>query len=517
MKRRSPVELLFVLLLLLAGLLAGCAAPTARPDAPALTLQTGDTADVLNRVTWGVTPALLKQVEAAGLVRYLEQQLHPDAAPLPATVQEQINAMTISRRSLEELQHDMERMRKDADAKPSDDEKKSARQAYQQELTRLAREAASRSLLRALYSPNQLREQLTWFWMNHFNVYQGKNNLRAMVGDYEERAIRPHALGKFRDLLAATTQHPAMLRYLDNDRNALHRQNENYARELLELHTLGVNGGYSQRDVQELARVLTGVGVRLGSNNPGLRKELQAFHVRRGLFEFNPARHDFAAKELLGHPIRSRGLAELDEALDRLARSPATARFICRKLLSYWLTDEPPQPLLQAMVQTFERSDGDIAKTLEVLFTSPEFSRTEQQKFKDPIRFVVSAVRLAYDEKPVLNVGPMLNWINRMGEPLYGRATPDGYSLQSAAWASPGQLSTRFEVAKAIGSGSAGLFRTEGAQAQERAAFPQLANALYYQSIVKTLGPATLNALQQSASPQEWNTFLLSSPEMMRR
>ncbi len=200
-----------------------------------------------------------------------------------------------------------------------------------------------------------------------------------------------------------------------------------------------------------------------------------------------------------------------------MARSPATARFICRKLLSYWLTDEPPQPLLQAMVQTFERSDGDIAKTLEVLFTSPEFSRTEQQKFKDPIRFVVSAVRLAYDEKPVLNVGPMLNWINRMGEPLYGRATPDGYSLQSAAWASPGQLSTRFEVAKAIGSGSAGLFRSEGAQAQERAAFPQLANALYYQSIVKTLGPATLNALQQSASPQEWNTFLLSSPEMMRR
>jgi len=129
----------------------------------------------------------------------------------------------------------------------------------------------------------------------------------------------------------------------------------------------------------------------------------------------------------------------------------------------------------------------------------------------------VSAVRLAYDNKPVLNVGPILNWINRMGEPLYGRQTPDGYSLQSAAWASPGQLTTRFEVAKAIGSGSAGLFRTDGPQPQERPAFPQLANALYYQSISKTLSPATRKALDQAASPQEWNTFLLASPEMMRR
>jgi uncharacterized protein (DUF1800 family) len=169
------------------------------------------------------------------------------------------------------------------------------------------------------------------------------------------------------------------------------------------------------------------------------------------------------------------------------------------------------------MEQTFERSDGDIASTLKVLFTSAEFSKMEPQKFKDPVRFVVSAVRLAYDEKPVLNVGPMLNWINRMGEPLYGRATPDGYALQSTSWASPGQLTTRFEVAKAIGSGSAGLFRTDGPQPQERPAFPQLANALYYQSIVKTLGSATHKALEQATSPQEWNVFLLSSPEMMRR
>ena len=210
-------------------------------------------------------------------------------------------------------------------------------------------------------------------------------------------------------------------------------------------------------------------------------------------------------------------MGELEEALDRLAKSPSTAKFVSKKLATYWLADDPPKGLVEAMAQAFERTDGDITSTLEALFTSPEFSKPEHSKFKDPIRFVVAAVRLAYDEKTVRNVGPMLNWINRLGEPLYGRATPDGYALQSAAWASPGQLTTRFEVAKAIGSGSAGLFRTEAPQSQERPAFPQLANALYYQSILKTLSPATRQALDQAASQQEWNAFLLSSPEMMYR
>jgi uncharacterized protein (DUF1800 family) len=516
MKPRSPGEFLFVLLGLVAGLLAGCAVPTARPDMPALTLQTGDAAGVLNRVTWGVTPALLKQVEGVGLARYLEQQLHPDAASLPATVQDQINAMTISRRSLEELQHDMERMRKEADAKPSDDEKKSARQAYQQELTRLSREAASRSLLRALYSPKQLQEQLTWFWMNHFNVYQGKQNLRAMVGDYEERAIRPHALGKFRDLLTSTTQHPAMLRYLDNDQNARHRLNENYARELLELHTLGVNGGYSQRDVQELARVLTGVGVNLGTATPKLRPELQSRYVRHGLFEFNPARHDEGDKQLLGQTVHAGGLAELKEVLDRLSRHSATAHFISSKLAVFFVSDEPPPALVERMAQTFLESDGDIAATLRTLFTSNEFAQSLGGKFKDPMHYLVSAVRLAYDDKPVTNVAPMLNWLARMGEPLYGHQTPDGYSMLQTAWSSPAQMVTRFEVARAIASGNAGLFKSEGVP-DPRPASLQQANPTYFASLEKTLSASTREALTQAGSVPEWAVFLLSSPEMMHR
>jgi uncharacterized protein (DUF1800 family) len=169
------------------------------------------------------------------------------------------------------------------------------------------------------------------------------------------------------------------------------------------------------------------------------------------------------------------------------------------------------------MAQAFQASGGDIATTLKTMFASPEFAHSLGTKFKDPVHYVVSAVRLAYDEKPILNAGPMLNWLNRMGEPLYAHATPDGYPLTQAAWASSGQMTTRFEIAKAIGSGSAGLFKADGPQGAERPAFPQLANALYYQSLQQNLGPATRQALDQANSPQEWNMYLLSSPEFMNR
>jgi uncharacterized protein (DUF1800 family) len=471
----------------------------------------------VNRLTWGATTSAVDQFNAQGSSRFLDAQLHPASTPLAPELQAQIDEMTITRTPLADLVQQVEQKRKDADAIADDEAKKSARQTYQQELNRLQREAATRHLLRALYSPYQVQEQMTWFWLNHFNVHQGKSNLRAMLGDYEERAIRAHALGSFRELLGAVVMHPAMLRYLDNEQNASGRINENFARELLELHTLGVDGGYSQRDVQEFARVLTGVGVNLGTNTPGLKRDLQGYYVRRGLFEFNPARHDFGDKQVLGQTVRGRGLGELDEVLDRLAVHPSTARFISRKLAVYWLGDEPPAALVDRLAQTFEKSGGDIAATLKTLFTAPEFAAAAGQKFKDPMRYVVSAVRLAYDQKPVLNVGPILNWLNRMGEPLYGRVTPDGYPLVASAWNSPGQLATRFEIAKAIGSGSAGLFKTDGPQAQERAAFPQLANALYFQYIAKTLQSSTTKALDQAGSPQEWNTFLLASPEMMFR
>ena len=509
-------------------------APAPR-DAP-MPAVAADAALLLDRVTWGASPSSLRRLAQMGERRWLTAQLRPapGAAALPEEVAARIAVMTISQRPLTELVPELERQRRAADAPADDAAKAAARQAYQQSLTLLAREAASRSLLLALHSPEQLREQMTWFWTNHFNVFQGKANLRALVGDYEDRAIRPHALGRFRDLLGAATRHPAMLRYLDNDQNAAGRLNENHARELLELHTLGVDGGYTQADVQELARVLTGVGVNFGDTGPRLRPALQAAYLRDGGFEFNPNRHDFGDKRVLGRPIAGRGLAELDEVLDLLARHPSTATHVCRRLARFLVADEPDPALVARLASVFARSDGDIAAVLESLFAAPAFRASLGTKFKDPVHYVVSAVRLAYDERPVVDAVPMLGWIARLGQPLYGRQTPDGYPLDEAAWSGSGQMTARFEIARAIGSGTPALFRGEapapGAAASarapapslapappERPPMPALANIVWDRSTRDRIGPPTRRALEQATSPQEWNAFLLSSPEFMRR
>src|SRR5882762_1802946 len=478
-------------------LVASCAGGPG--DAPS---SRGEDLLLLNRVTWGANPSSGRELARVGPARYLEAQLQPaQEAALPPQAQAQVDAMTIAQRPVDELAKEMESRRKGLDLLRNDDEKKAAQQAYQQELTRLGREAAAHMLLRALYSPSQLREQMTWFWMNHFNVFQYKANLRVLVADYEERAVRPHALGRFRDLLGATARHPAMLIYLDNAQNAANRINENYARELMELHTLGVDGGYTQRDVQELARILTGFSA----------------NVDREMPKFIPGRHDHGDKLLLGRAIRGRGAAEVDEALDLLARHPATARFICRKLALFLVSDDPSEALVERLAATFRSSDGDIAAVLRELFASPEFRASLGTKFKDPVHYVVSAVRLAYDDKAILNAGPMINWLGRMGEPLYARPTPDGFALTRTEWASAGQMATRFEIARTLGYGAAGLFRTEGPQPAERPAFPQLANALYYESMQKTLAERTRQTLDNATSPQEWNMLLLASPEFMNR
>ena len=190
----------------------------------------------LNRLTWGASSSGLAQAAGQDANTLLAQQLAPGPATLPAAAQSQISALTLSQKPFPALMIELEQRRRDADALKNDNDKKAAQQAYQQELNRLAREAASRHVLRALYSPRQLQEQMTWFWLNHFSVFQNKANIRAMVGDYEDSAIRPHALGRFRGLLGAATLHPAMLRYLDNEQNAVNRINENLARELMELH-----------------------------------------------------------------------------------------------------------------------------------------------------------------------------------------------------------------------------------------------------------------------------------------
>lgn len=498
----------------LIGLL-GCAAAPAPAPAPTPQAVAQD-ALWLDRLTWGASAADLAAVRSQGRAAWLDAQLQPRTpAVLPDAVQAQIQVLTISQQPLVPLVQQLEAQRKAADALGDDTAKAAARKDYQQALTRLAREASTRALLNALYSPHQVQEQMTWFWFNHFNVHQNKANLRAMVADYEQ-GLRERALGSFRELLGYTAHHPAMLRYLDNEQNAANRINENYARELLELHTLGIGGGYSQRDVQELARVLTGLGVNLGDNRPKLRPALEAQYRRDGLVEFNPARHDFGDKTLLGITVKGRGYAELDQVLDLLARHPSTARFVSAKLAQYYVADEPPPALVERMAQRWLQTDGRIGEVLRVMVGSPEFTASLGRKFKDPTHYVVSAVRLAYPDRVVLNTAPMMGWLYRLGQAPYNRQTPDGYPQDESAWAGPGQMTTRFEIARTIGGGSAGLFRVEG-EPRERAAFPQIANPLYYEGIAPRLASATQQTLAQATSPQDWNTFLLASPDFMHR
>jgi len=506
---------------LAALLLAACAArPETTVRSPAQNTAL-DAAGVLERLSWGATPSEFGAIEGQGTAQWIDAQLRPPlAGTLPPAVQEQIDGMTIEQKPMTELVLAMEAQRRAAEDIADEDAKKAAQQDFQREMNRLAREAATRSLLRDLYSSSQLQEQMAWFWFNHFNVHQHKHLVRAMVGDYVEQ-LRVDSLGRFRTLLADSALHPAMLSYLDNAQNADRHINENFARELLELHTLGVDGGYTQHDVQELARVLTGFGVN--TNDPGrspppkIRKDRSAQYVRRGVFEFNPNRHDYGDKILLGHTIRGTGPGEFEQVLDLLARHPATAKNVCRKLARFLVTDEPPAALVDAMSREYLRSDGDISAVLRVAFSSDAFAHSLHQKFKDPMHFVVSAVRLAYDRKPIVNAGPMVNWLTRLGEAPFNHPAPDGYALIESAWDGPGQMALRFEIAKAIGSGSAGLFRSEAPEATETPAFPQLANALYFENMQPREAPATRQALEQAATPQEWNLLLLSSPEFMLR
>jgi uncharacterized protein (DUF1800 family) len=473
---------------------------------------------LLDRLTWGINASSAAHLQAIGAERWLGEQLHPSpGTTLPAAAEAQIEVMPDVHKLPFDIAVAFDQQGNAANQLADPDQKKAAQQAYQQAINDRAKQAAARSILHALYAPDQLRQRMTWFWFNHFNVHQYKANIRILVGDYEDRAIRPYALGHFRELLFATLRHPAMLRYLDNADNAVGHLNENYAREIMELHTMGVGSGYAQSDVEALARILTGVGLDLKSEDPKLKPELQSQLVREGAFEFNPARHDFGDKIFLGHEIRGRGLAEVDEALDILCRHPATASHLSRQIATYFVSDNPPDALVQRMAQTFRTSDGDIAAVLATMVHAPEFvaSLKPGTKFKDPVHYVLSAVRLAYDDKVVVNTLPIQNWLNRMAEGLFNRDTPDGYAMTSASWNGPGQMMIRFEIARQIGSGSAGLFKPDGPNAVDRPAFPLLQNALYFNGLRQTLGSNTLATLDQAISPQDWNTLFLSSPEFM--
>jgi uncharacterized protein (DUF1800 family) len=334
-------------------------------------------------------------------------------------------------------------------------------------------------LLRAIYSERQLEEVMTDFWFNHFNVYANKGADRLLLTSYEQDVIRPRALGKFEDLLVATAKSPAMLFYLDNwlsvgpnsaqamgmpprpvgpygpwgrrnpsrgprpNANGKRKQNsglnENYGRELLELHTLSVNGGYSQRDVTEVAKVFTGWTIEKPFEGGG--------------FRYDPRMHEPGAKFVLSHRIKPKGEEEGREVLHRLATSPQTAHFISLKLAQRFVSDEPPPALVDRMAKTFLKKKGDIREVLTTLFHSPEFwdDQTYRAKVKTPLEFVASAVRGTGAE--VEDALPLTRQLNNMGMPLYGAQPPTGYSMKAETWVSSSALLNRMNFAVALTSG----------------------------------------------------------------
>jgi uncharacterized protein (DUF1800 family) len=514
----------------LAVLVACATAPTAavapviavadtHQEADAMRVSTLDARRV-DRATGGVDAIALQQVGRLGYGRWLDEQLHPGPFVPPAAVGNRIAQMKIVRVPLLERLRDDGAQKKSADAIDDDEQKKTAQQAYQKDLAKQADEAAQRWLLLAVNSPNQVQERMVWFWVNHFSIAQAKANLRLFAGDYEA-TLRAHALGRFRDLLEAAALHPAMLRYLDNERNAAGQVNENYARELMELHTLGVDAGYTQADVQEMARVLTGLGIRVDAGDAKVRPQWQAQYLHAGALEFNPNRHDQGAKRVLGQQVASAGIAEVRLILDRLSRNPATARHVSAQIAQYFVGDDPPPALVDRMAQRWLATDGDIAAVLKTLLTSPEYDASLGKHFKDPWEYVVSATRLAYDGSVVINAGPMLNALRQLGEPPFGHETPEGYSMAEAAWASPGQMTARFDVARNLvggGNGNANLFRVDGASAQAVPPRPRVESPAWLRTQAPRESEATRQALLDTlqARPADWAWVAIVSPEFMR-
>jgi uncharacterized protein (DUF1800 family) len=485
-----------------------------------------DDARVLNRLTYGIDDAVATAYATQGRAAFVASQMHftGDAA-LPPEAQAVIRRMTINRMPARDVVNAYEEEARRLKDLPEGDGRKAQHKALNERYRFVIEEAQRRHIIRALYSRNQLQEQLTWFWLNHFNVFEGKEKVKLVVADYEDTAIRPHVFGRFRDLLLATLMHPAMLLYLDNAQNAQGHINENYARELLELHTLGVDGGYSQQDVQELARILTGAGLNLEGKPVRLGRRQQQYYVSQGLFAFHPNRHDFGDKVFLGHRITGRGFDEIAEVVDILCNHPATARFVSRKLAVYFMGDEPPANVLQRMQDAFAASHGDIAHTLQVMFDSTEFWRDDYlgRKFKDPVHYVFSAVRLAWGEQVITNYKPVLNWLHALDEPLYGHRTPDGYGMQQKDWASSGQLARRFEVARQIANAGPKLFIAEDETGAAMAASdpidrqPEIARSRSYALVAPLLSEKTSAALAQAKDNREWTALFFSSPEFMYR
>ena len=467
----------------------------------------------LNRLGYGPRPADAAAIAEQGaerwLDRFLTEQLTPRRLPTPEALATRLAGLEVLKLGQAELlgrYRDAVKAAREARREQAQGDTPSAEalNAVREQVRPLVQQAATARLARALQSPAQLEEVLTEFWFNHFNVFAGKGPVGVLVADYEQRAIRPHVLGRFRDLLGATAHHPAMLLYLDNAQSvapgyaprrvAANPQranglNENYARELMELHTLGVDGGYTQRDVTELARMLTGWGV-------DQRKALQG--GTGDLFTFDARKHDRGSKTWLGQPVTASGQAEGERALDVLATHPATARHLAFKFAQAFVADAPPPRLVQQLADNFLATGGDLREFTRTLLRADEFWSREayQAKFKTPYQYLISSLRAL--DLPLANPQPLTAALAQAGQPLYGAQTPDGYKNTAAAWRNPEALTQRVQLATTLGQRS-------GVTAA---------------ALTTTLGASVAGATRRTLAEQpagQQVALLLASPDFMKR
>jgi len=531
----------------------------------------------LNRLTFGPRPGDLEAVRKMGLKKWIDQQLHPEriaenpelavrlrpleslqmsAAEIATNYPppQVLRAMTQGRLPLpvdpearKRAELEIQRLRARREAKDDGDVKAKAQgkggdrlqQATRQQVLAATDPVERRKLVadkapqqalpydlneaklyRAIYSNRQLEEQMADFWFNHFNVYIDKGADRILTSTYERDAIRPHVFGKFRDLLEATAHSPAMLFYLDNwqsispDTVPVRRfakqkakqargLNENYARELMELHTLGVDGGYTQKDIIEVARCFTGWTI----NQPN----------RGGEFIYNDRVHDKGEKTVLGVKIPAGGgQDDAEKVLDILARHPSTARFISTKLAKKFVADDPPPALIERMAKTFHDTDGDIRAVMSTLLDSKEFfsEGAFQAKVKTPLELIVSAVRAA--DAQVDFAIPLATQIGQLGEPLYRKIEPTGYSSANSEWVNSAALLARMNFALALADNRVPGSKVDATKfADDPAAVAR--QVLFHEASQQTLDSIQKALAQREPTPVLVVGLVLGSPDFQRR
>ena len=472
---------------------------------------------VLNRVGFGPRQGDVAAVRALGIERYLEQQLRPERIA-DVGIDARLAKLTTVTLSGEQILEQFERPEMEArrerqlkaTANGTDGQEPRPSMEEMRRANLVIDELTEQKLLRAVYSERQLQEVLADFWFNHFNVDMRKGRDRFLLTEYEREAIRPHVLGKFRDLLEATAKSPAMLFYLDNwmsvdpatvrtDERDMRRPenrmkqglNENYGRELMELHTLGVDGGYTQKDVTEVARAFTGWtmgGPRQGNG-----------------YLFDARHHDRGEKTVLGHRIKAGGGEEDgQQVLDILAKHPSTARFIATKLARRFVSDTPAAALVGRVASRFIETDGDIREVMRALLTSSEFLAPEsyRAKVKTPFEFLVSAVRATGAE--VSDARPLLRTLQQLGMPLYACQPPTGYKDTADAWVNTGALLSRMNFALSLTSG-----RLRGLAVDPQLPIAWVLNGEASETTLATIAKAT-------TAPQ-MGALTLGSPEFQRR